>query len=152
MAIPRELIARAGAPMHVAAWPGLSGLTGYETLFGIQVDALVRSHAITTQLFVLSAMSPLCAASIDRIATEVGSSTDVLHEAEAWSAIIHPSGVVLAEARGAAEEIVVADVDLTDVIDSKRIVDADGHSARDDLFHVTVNPAKSAKAEPRPIG
>lgn len=143
--LPRELIARQGPQVHVAAWPGLAGLAGHEAHYHLRVDALARSHAIMTQSFVLSAMNPITPELLARVEAAVGAPLDGLAPAAGWSAILHPGGATVAETVAGDDELLVAEVDLDEIIDAKRVVDADGHSARDDLFEVRATTA----GEPR---
>ena len=55
------------------------------------------------------------------------------------SCIINPKGEIIAGPVEAKKEILYADIDLAQIISSKRIFDAAGHYARPDVFKLTVN-------------
>ena len=58
---------------------------------------------------------------------------------EGNSAIIAPSGKLLAGPLEAEEGILYADIDLQDVIKAKRMFDVVGHYSRPDVFKFRVN-------------
>ena len=55
------------------------------------------------------------------------------------SCIINPKGEIIAGPIEASEEIIYADIDLTQISAVKRIFDAAGHYARPDVFKFTLN-------------
>jgi nitrilase len=56
------------------------------------------------------------------------------------SIIIGPNGKVIAGPMEREEGILYADLNLTDIIASKRMFDATGHYSRPDVFQFSVNP------------
>lgn len=136
MALARHALAVEQPEVHVAAWPGMAGLRGYDG-FHRQVDALARSHALMSQSFVLSAMNPVPQASVDRLLEEIPD-LGLLQPSGAWSAIFDPSGQVVAEYEGSEEQLVVAEVDLGAHERAKRIVDV-GHFGRAECLSLHVD-------------
>ncbi len=63
------------------------------------------------------------------------------------SAIVHPSGNILAGPVSMKEEILYAEVDLRKMEGLKRVLDVAGHYARPDVFELIVNNAPRALVE-----
>ena len=55
------------------------------------------------------------------------------------SCIINPKGEIIAGPAEAKEEIVYADIDLTQITAAKRMLDVVGHYSRPDVFKLMVN-------------
>lgn len=138
MPLARHAIAAEQPEVHVAAWPGMAGLDGYGG-FHTQVDALARSHAIMAQCFVLSAMNPVPGQHLERIFQTIPDH-GLMRESGAWSAIIGPTGITLADYEGSDERLVIAQVDLADRVRAKRIVDT-GHFGRAECLTLQVDRA-----------
>ena len=137
MQLARYALADEGSDIHVAAWPSLSGILGYQDIYKDQVSALARSYAIMAQTFVVSAMSPFPQGAWDRIVHTVGDS-GLVKPSGAWSAIIDPLGRVIAEHDGMEEKLVTAEIDMSTRIDAKRVLDA-GHFGRAECFQLHVD-------------
>lgn len=94
-------------------------------------------------LFVISVCMAL---KIDDIPDDLGFK-HLYPEGREWinvgnSAIVGPNGKTLAGPLEAEEKIIYADIDLRDIIKSKRMFDVAGHYARPDVFHFEVRKSK----------
>lgn len=55
------------------------------------------------------------------------------------SCIINPKGEIIAGPIEAREEVIYADIDLSEITSAKRLFDSSGHYARPDVFSFTLN-------------
>lgn len=136
MGLARHAIAVEQPEFHVAAWPGMVGLRGFDG-FHDQVDALARSHALMSQSFVLSAMNPVSQQNMDVLLAELPD-RGLMHACGAWSAIIDPAGRVLAEHTGSEDHLLVAEVDPAARDRAKRVVDV-GHFGRAECLELHID-------------
>jgi len=127
----RHALYAGGEDLHVAAWPGSTGLTRDATRF------IAREGRV----FVLSAGALLRAEDIPdgfplREAALAGQ-TGLLYDG--GSAVAGPGGEWVVEPVRGEERLVVADVDLARVREERQSFDPTGHYARPDVFEVHVN-------------
>src|SRR5699024_3605486 len=59
MNLARQAYIDQGEQIHAAAWPALSTMQGFEPVADLQIEALMRSHALTAQVFVVAASNPV---------------------------------------------------------------------------------------------
>ena len=134
MNLARQALAEQQVEVHAALWPGLSTIAGMETIADIQIEAMMRNHALTAQCFVVCAASPVTQDMIDFLEAEIGPS-EMLSVGGGWSAIIHPFAATLAgPVTGLEEQLVIATFDLDERSDTKLWVDGTGHYARPDVL------------------
>jgi nitrilase len=120
-----------GIDLHVAAWPGWSGLTGDITRF-IAMEGRVVSVAASGLL------------SLDDVPADFPMLDEIRAEFpvlpfDGGSGIAGPTGAWLAERVIGREEILFADVELAQVREERMMFDAAGHYARPDVFDVVVD-------------
>lgn len=139
MQLARHALSEEDSDLHVAAWPSLSGIRGYQELYKDQVSAMITSYALMSQVFVISSMSTFPQDSWKAIVDVVGD-TGLVQPSGAWSAIVDPFGRIIAEHEGMDEQLVVAEIDLSMRIDAKRLLD-NGHFGRPECFQLHVNRA-----------
>jgi nitrilase len=133
MNLARQALAEQQEEIHAALWPSLSTMAGFG-MSDIQIEAMMRNHALTAQCFVVCAASPVTQEMIDYFTAELGPS-DALAVGGGWSAIIHPFATTVAgPVLGTEEQLVVADIDLDDCTDVKLWVDGTGHYSRPDVL------------------
>ena len=145
MNLARQSLIEQGQQIHAASWPGLSCFRGndYDDQFDIQIDAMMKSHALTGQVFVICAANPVDAGCLDWIEQHLGSQ-DTVGLGGGWSSVIHPFNRYLAAPHtGAQEQLVVAEIDLSDLDTVKAWVDARGHYSRPEVVRM--------KTDHRPI-
>jgi nitrilase len=137
MNLARQALAEDGVGLHAAPWPGLAATRGIPARFHETVRLLSAGHALTTQCFVVAAMNPLREEGIGRLGPK---GTDGLEPTEAWSAIIGPDGTTRTEHTGSDHDhVLVADLNLGEIVRVKQLVDAAGHSNRPKLLRLEVD-------------
>lgn len=137
MQLARHALSEEGSDIHVAAWPSLGGIRGYQEIYKAQVSALITSYALMSQAFVVSSMSPFPEDSW-RGTVDVVGDTGLVTPSDAWSAIIDPFGRVIAEYEGVDEQLLATEIDVGLRIDAKRLLD-NGHFGRSECFQLHVN-------------
>lgn len=134
MNLARQAIAEQQVQIHAALWPGLSTMAGFEAVADIQIDAMMRNHALTAQCFVVCASSPVTQEIMDFLQQEFGSA-DMLAVGAGYSAVFHPfAAAVAGPKKGLEEGLVVAEIDLDDCSDAKMWLDGSGHYSRPDVL------------------
>ena len=125
--------------IHCASWPTFASLSGRGLTYDMTVDALMRSHAITGQCFVVVAQNPVTPAYIETMEKLLGPQ-HVLQAGGGSSAIYGPNGMMLAGPHVGEEEVLLtADVDLDMILRSKVLADTAGHYARPEIMHLVVD-------------
>lgn len=137
MPFARATMHHAGEVIHCAAWPTVR-----------DVHALASRHyAFEGKCFVLAAGTVMHRADLlDGLAraggnAEAGALLRTMPDGQlqfGGSAIIAPDASVIAQA-GEAEEMLVADLDLSAIGRGLAALDTDGHYARPDIFELSVN-------------
>jgi nitrilase len=130
----------------------LSTLRGRETLSHQQVEVMCRNHAITGQCFVVVAMNPITQEVFDVMEPYIGK-TDLMRPGPAWSAVIHPNTSLLATETGDRDALLLAEIQLRDIIAMKYVVDAVGHYSRPEVLSLVVDqtdyrPARFTQGKP----
>jgi len=132
-----------GEQIHVAAWPPLDahgdGTTGFYSMSEEGCLTLDRAYAIESQTFVLHCVTLLTQHGLDFMGT-VGSPT-MGAPAVGKSAIIGPDGRLLATTKTNDEELLVADLDLSQITKTRTFADAAGHYSRPDLLWLGADPS-----------
>lgn len=139
MNLARQSYIQQGQEIHVAAWPALSTMAGFEAVADAQIEALMRNHALTGQVFVVAASNPVDQTCLDWIENTIGPQ-DKVKLGGGWSAVTHPFNSHLAGPHtGSEEKLVIADINLGDLDIVKAWVDSRGHYARPEILRSAVN-------------
>ncbi|CAN7779943.1 carbon-nitrogen hydrolase family protein [Variovorax sp. LjRoot84] len=139
MNLARQALIMDGIQIHAAAWPGLSTMAGFEAVADIQIDAMMKTHALTGQCFVISAGNPVDRTCLDWMERKLGPQSHV-KEGGGWSAVIHPFCSYLAEPHtGSEQKLVVGEIDLDQLNFVKVWLDTAGHYSRPELLRLNVN-------------
>lgn len=139
MNLARQSLINQGQQIHAAAWPGLSTMTGFESVADIQIDAMMKTHALTGQCFVIAAGNPVDETCIKWMEKNIGQQSFV-KPGGGWSAIVHPFNSYIAGPHvGPEERLLVGEIDLNDLGPVKVWVDAAGHYARPEVLKMTVD-------------
>jgi predicted amidohydrolase len=139
MNLARQALIEQQMQVHAALWPSLSTMAGFDAVANVQIEAMMKNHALTGQCFVVCASSPVTAEMLSFLEAELGPQ-QFLTEGGGWSAVIHPFCPVLAgPVSGAEEQLVVATIDLDAIKDVKMWVDTTGHYARPDVLSLRID-------------
>jgi nitrilase len=141
MNLARQALIEQQMQIHAGLWPALSTLAGFDQVANIQIEAVMRAHAITGQCFVACASSPVSQEMLDVMDAKLGPQA-LMTAGGGWTAIIHPFGGILAgPVTGADEMLVTAQINLDDIKDVKLWVDTTGHYARPEVLSLNHNRA-----------
>jgi nitrilase len=136
MNLARQALIEQDEEIHAALWPSLSTMPGFDRLANIQIEAMMRNHALNGQCFVISASSPVSQSMLAYLDESLGAQT-LLTAGGGWSAIIHPfSDIVAGPVTGEEEQLVVATIELDDLKTVKMWVDTTGHYSRPDVLRL----------------
>jgi predicted amidohydrolase len=145
MYLARQALVAQGEQIHAGAWPALSTMAGFESVADDQIEAMMRSHAIMAQCFVVCASSPVTEEMIARMESALEPQPFV-KPGGGWSAVIHPMTPYLAGPhQGMEEKLLVAEIDLDEIIATKVFVDGAGHYARPEVLRLYLDD------EPKPV-
>ncbi|KAF5586420.1 nitrilase [Fusarium pseudocircinatum] len=120
--------------IHAGAWPALSTMAGFEAVADSQIEALMKTHALTAQVFAITASNYVDDTCLEWMDKNLGKQ-EFVKAGGGWSAVIHPFCSVLAGPHtGAEEKLVKAEVDLSQLGQVKVWVDAAGHYSRPEIL------------------
>jgi nitrilase len=135
----RQALIQQDQHVHVGAWPSLSTMSGFEGVADAQIEALMKAHALTAQVFVLCASSPVDDTCLDWMDRNLGKQ-ELVTKGGGWTAIIHPFCPFLAGPHaGGHQRLVVADLDFNDLGQVKVWIDGNGHYKRPEVLEMQVN-------------
>lgn len=125
--------------VHAGAWPSLSTLAGFEDVADAQIEALMKTHALTGQVFVICASNYVDETCLRWLREHLGE-IDLVKAGGGWSAIIHPFCAYLAgPVTGEREELLTAEIDLSQLEGVKMWLDGAGHSSRPEILQFSVD-------------
>jgi nitrilase len=88
---------------------------GFVEVADAQIEAMMKTHALTGQCFVVTASNPVDQGCLDWLERELGPQ-DKVGVAGGWSAVIHPFANFLGGPHtGLEERLVVGDLDLEQI-------------------------------------
>ncbi|RDW75678.1 hypothetical protein BP5796_06499 [Coleophoma crateriformis] len=132
----RQALIQDRQQIHAAAWPALSTIEGFQSVADIQIEAMMKNHAITAQVFVICASNYVDQSCLDWLTENVGPLKEgSLGLGGGYSAIYHPFCAAVAGPKvGDGEELVIADIDLAQIGFVKVWVDGAGHYSRPEIL------------------
>lgn len=119
--------------IHIATFIG----SAFGPVFSEQTEVQLRNHALESACFVISATAWLSDEQIDGI-TPDPAMRDVLRGG-CMTAIIGPDGMHVVPPLTEGQGILVADLDMSMIVNRKRMMDIVGHFARPDLLSLGVH-------------
>lgn len=147
MNLARQSMIDLQGEIHAALWPSLSTLAGFEEVADVQIEAMMRNHALTGGCFVVCAANPVAQDVLDFMEAELGPQ-EFLKAGGGWSAIIHPfTPTVAGPHTGAEEKLLMAEVDLDEINGAKLWLDGTGHYSRPEILKLVVDRRVKATAE-----
>ncbi|KAJ7762362.1 carbon-nitrogen hydrolase [Mycena maculata] len=138
MQLARQALVEQNEHIHAAAWPSLSTMAGFEGTANLQIEALMKSHALMCQTFVICASNYVDQGCLTWMEENFGKQ-ELVREGGGWSSIIHPFCRVLAGPHeGGTERILEAEIDLAELAAVKVWIDAAGHYKRPEVLGLKV--------------
>lgn len=142
MNLARQALIEEGQEIHAGAWPALSTMSGFEAVADTQIEALMKSHALTGQCYVICASNYVDEYCLRWMEENLGPQ-DLVKAGGGWSAVIHPFCEILAgPARGneSGDVLVHADIDTSQLgLGTVKVwIDANGHYKRPEILNLNV--------------
>lgn len=135
----RQALIEQNQHVHAGAWPALSTMAGFDAVADAQIEALMKTHALTAQVFVLCASNYVDDSCLAWMDENLGRQ-EFVKKGGGWSAVIHPFCSYLAGPHtGGEEELVVAELDFDSLGPVKVWIDGNGHYKRPEILEMTVN-------------
>lgn len=120
--------------IHAGAWPALSTMAGFEAVADSQIEALMKNHALTAQVFVVTASSWVDERCLKWMEENIGKQ-ELVKLGGGWSSVLHPFCSYLAGPHtGPEEKLLTAEVDLAQLASVKVFVDSAGHYQRPEIL------------------
>ncbi|KAJ7110379.1 carbon-nitrogen hydrolase [Mycena crocata] len=147
MHLARQALLEQNEHIHAAAWPSLSTMRGFERTANSQIEALMKSHALMCQTFVICSSNFVDETCLTWMENNLGKQ-DLVKRGGGWSSIIHPFCAILAGPHeGEMERLVDAEIDLTQLATVKVWIDAAGHYKRPEVLGLWVDKKSLWKDE-----
>lgn len=125
--------------IHAAVWPALSTMAGFEGNANAQIEALMKNHALTAQVFVICASLYIDESCLKWMTENLGEQS-LIKAGGGFSAIIHPFCDFLAGPEsGPGDRLVSAEIDMTQLDMVKVWIDSSGHYKRPEILRMSVD-------------
>ncbi|KAJ7366911.1 carbon-nitrogen hydrolase [Mycena albidolilacea] len=152
MQLARQALAEQNEHIHAAAWPALNTMAGFEGIANSQIEALMKSHALMCQTFVICASNYVDETCLVWMENNLGQQ-DLVKRGGGWSSIIHPFCELLAGPQtGETECLVDAEINLGELAVVKVWIDAAGHYKRPEVLGLTVDKKPLWRDDPEQAG
>lgn len=120
--------------IHAGAWPALSTMAGFEAGANSQIEALMKNHALTAQVWVVTASNYVDDTCLNWMRENLGEQ-DFVKPGGGWSSVLHPFCTFIAGPHtGAEEKLVAGEIDLSQLGPVKVWIDATGHYQRPEIL------------------
>lgn len=146
MDLVRYAMTYLGEQIHIAAWPAISAIdhNPHSEIFNNVSEAAARHHALSAQSFVVNVQSCITEETIEKLGLE---DSEMASPGGGWSAIVGPDGQIQAGPHTDSEDIIYADIDLSEIVTTKYACDSVGHYARPDVVRLQMNRSRQPVAE-----
>ncbi|KAK2809036.1 hypothetical protein FQN50_004089 [Emmonsiellopsis sp. PD_5] len=135
----RQALIMENQHIHAGAWPALSTMAGFEAVADAQIEGLMKAHALSGQVFVITASNYVDETCLEWMEKNLGPQ-DLVKAGGGWSSVLHPFCAFLAGPHtGSEEKLVAADIDLSQLGQVKVWVDSAGHYQRPEILQFSVN-------------
>lgn len=135
------LIAK-GEVIHAAAWPAFALARQRNVVAGL--DIRIRSHAYEGKIFVLSCTGVFTEDMMDAMELDE-EARKLLVDDGGHSSIVNPQGQFLIGPDIHGETVLVADLDMEEVVAGRYLHDITGHYNRFDVFSLRVNRSSHSR-------
>ncbi len=146
MPLARYALMAAGEEIHCSHFPGSLG----GEAMAAQLDAAIRHHAMESGAFVVNATCWLSDEQRSEISPD--ESLAELLQGGLCTAVVSPSGAYLAGPLPPGEDLAVAEIDLSEIIQQKNLLDTVGHYSRPDILRLRLDSAPRHVVEEMPAG
>jgi predicted amidohydrolase len=85
----RQALIVQGEEIHAGAWPALSTMAGFEQVADVQIEALMKAHALTGQVWVVTASCYVDEGCLEWMRVNLGEQ-DLVKVGGGWSSVLHP--------------------------------------------------------------
>ncbi|CAF2516890.1 unnamed protein product [Rotaria sp. Silwood2] len=135
----RQALIQQGEQIHAGAWPALSAMVGLEELADVQIDAMMKNHALTGQCWVIYASNTVDQLCLDWMETKLGKQ-ELIKIGGGISGILHPFNIYLAGPhKGLEQKLVIGEIDLSQLGVIKVFIDSAGHYSRPEVLQNNIN-------------
>jgi predicted amidohydrolase len=130
----RQALIAQGEHIHAGAWPALSTMAGFEAVADAQIEALMKTHALTAQVFVITASNYVDDTCLDWMKENLGEQ-DLVKAGGGWSSVLHPfCSYIAGPHTGGEEKLVAGEVDFSQLGAVKVWIDGAGHYSRTEIL------------------
>lgn len=130
----RQALITQNQHIHAGAWPALSTMAGFEPVADAQIEALMKAHALTAQVFVITASNYVDETCLNWMNENLGEQ-DFIKLGGGWSSVLHPFCAYIAGPHtGTQEKLVQGEVDMAQLSQVKVWIDAAGHYQRPEIL------------------
>ncbi|KAK4130601.1 carbon-nitrogen hydrolase [Trichocladium antarcticum] len=135
----RQALIVQGEEIHAGAWPALSTMEGFREVADLQIEGLMRAHALSAQCWVVTASNYVDEGCLEWMRVNLGEQ-ELVRAGGGWSSVLHPFCAYLAGPHtGAEEKLVQAEVDFAELGMVKVFVDGAGHYQRPEILKFEVD-------------
>jgi nitrilase len=142
--LARFALIAAGEQIHISSYPPVwpTHEPGAGAAFDLASAIRIRAgaHSFEAKAFNIVASSVLDEDALAELPSLDAHATDILrHSPRAVSMIINPQGAVIAETASTADELLLAEIDLSECVVPKQFHDLAGYYNRFDIFRLSVD-------------
>jgi nitrilase len=130
----RQALITQNQHIHAGAWPALSTMAGFTEVADAQIEALMKTHALTAQVFVITASNYVDNVYLDWMDENLGPQ-EFVKAGGGWSSVLHPFCTYIAGPHtGPEEKLVLGELDFSTIGAVMVWIDAAGHYQRPEIL------------------